>query len=251
MIITITNTKGGVGKTTTAINLAAGLAKRKKQTLLVDLDPQAHATSYFVKPPYERNVGDLIMDKPSMAKRAISPTEDPYLNLVPATQQLTETADLLSGRIRREERLLRALEALKDEYHSIILDCPPALGWLAFNAVMAADLIIVPLQPGAGNISGLQSLLDAAMKLRQSPTVPYRILITMFDVRTTRTNSIFEELLEEHRKRLLKTIIFKSESLNQANLVGKPVSQYLPHSRGAFDYESLCDEILRLRVKPR
>jgi chromosome partitioning protein len=251
MIITITNTKGGVGKTTTAVNVAEGLARRKRPTLLVDLDPQAHATSYFVKPPYDKDVGDLIMDKPSLAKRTVSSSDDPYLSLVPATRQLTETADLLAGRFRREERLFRALETFRDDYPWIILDCPPALGWLAYNGIVAADLIIVPLQPGAGNISGLQSLLEAAQKLRKEDNIPYRILITMFDVRTTRTNMIFEGLLEEHRRRLLKTIIFKSESLNQANLVGKPVFQHLPHSRGAFDYEALCDEILRLRIKPR
>lgn len=250
MILTITNTKGGVGKTTTAINLAAGYAGRNRRTLLVDLDPQAHATRCFLREAPEKDVGDFIMEKPSQAYRAITGTDYPDLDIVPAAARVTETSELLSTRIRREERLSRALETLRADYREIILDCPPPLGILTYNAIIAADLLLVPVQPGMGAVNGLDALLEAARELRDEEDVPYRILITMFDIRTSRTNAIFRELLQEHRRRLLDTVIYKTEALNQANLTGKPISKFSPNSMGAFWYDTLCEEIMRLRIRP-
>ena len=251
MILAITNSKGGVGKTTTAVNLSASLAERQRRILLVDLDAQAHATrSLLTEEEPERTVTELLMERPSQANRAVSPSRIPNLDIVPATAQLTETVELLSARIRREERLTRALEPLVGGYRDIVIDCPPTTGILTYNAIIAADLLIIPVQPGAGAVVGLGALTDLAQELRDEDDVPYRILVTMFDVRTTRTNAIVEELLDEHRRRLLKTVISKSESLNQANLAGKPISQFARSSRGWHDYEALCDEILRLRIRP-
>lgn len=248
MILTISNTKGGVGKTTTAVNLAVGFAQRKRRTLLVDLDPQAHATRSFLKDQPDRDVGDFIMDKPSQSARSVFASGIPDLDIIPATAKLTQTSELLSGRIRREERLARALDTQRYDYGEIILDCPPTLGILTYNAVRAADLLLIPVQPGVGAVAGLEALLEVARELRDEENVPYRIFVTMFDVRTTRTNAIVEEFLEEHKRRLLRSTIYKSESLNQANLAGKPVSQFMPNSRGAYDYDELCDELLRLRI---
>lgn len=251
MIIAITNTKGGVGKTTSAINLAAGFAERERRTLLLDLDPQGHATRCFLKSIGERTAGDLIMDRPSQAGRSVYYTDNPSLDIVPATGKLTETAELLSTRIRREERLSRALENLRDKYRDIIIDCPPALGILAYNAIIAADLLLIPVQPGAGAVNGLGTLIESARELRDEENVPYRILVTMLDNRTTRTNTLFEDLLKEHRKKTLDTVISKSESLNQANLAGKTIFKFAGYSQGAMDYDALCEEVLKIRVRTR
>ena len=248
MIIAVTNTKGGVGKTTTTVNLATGLAARNKRTLVVDLDPQGHSTRCFVQGEPDQDVSDLIMEKPSQAARAVVPSDYEHLDVGGATDRLTETAELLQARIRREERLSRALDHVGD-YDYVLLDCPPVLGVLAYNALVAADMLLVPVQPGVGSITGLDTLLESAAELRDEDVsdLSYRILTTMFEIRTTRTNALVEELLEEHRRRLLRTVISKSESLNQANLLGKPVVDYTSSSRGAQEYDALCEEILRLR----
>jgi len=156
---------------------------------------------------------------------------------------------LLSTRIRREERLARALEPIVDGYRDIIIDCPPVLGILAYNAFVAANLLLVPVQPGVGAINGLDALIEAAGELRQEDHVSYRLFWTMFNVRTTRTNAIVEELLEDHQRHVLKSVISKSESLNQANLAGIPITQYASRSRGAQEYYALCDELLTVKVR--
>ena len=248
MIIAVTNAKGGVGKTTTAVNLAAAFANRNRKSLLVDLDPQAHSTRCYLRQQPDRDISDFIMGRPSQAHRAVYSTDYPNVDIVPSSERLGETAELLSTRIRREERLYRALASIAEDYKAIIIDCPPSLSILTYNAINAAHLILVPVQPGVGAVVGLESLIETAQELRDEDNVPYRILVTMLDLRTTHTNAIFEELIDEHRRRLLKTVIHKSEALNQANLAGKPIYSFARSSRGAEDYDALCEELIRLRI---
>jgi chromosome partitioning protein len=249
MIIAVTNTKGGVGKTTTSVNLATGLAARNRRTLIVDLDPQGHSTRCFISEELDRDVSDLIMEKPSQAARSILPTEYESLDIVGATDRLTETAELLQTRIRREERLVKALGHVSDDYDYIIVDCPPVMGVLAYNALVAADTLVIPIQPGVGAIAGLDALLEAAAELRDEEVadLSYRLLSTMYEIRTTRTNAMVEDLLGRHRSKLLRSVISKSESLNQANLAGKPAVAFASSSRGAQEYDALCEEITRMR----
>ena len=189
------------------------------------------------------------MGRPSQATRTVLSTDVPRLDIIPATSALTETAELLATRIRREERLINALAPLSHDYDHIVLDCPPALSILTYNAIAAADLLLIPVQPGAGAVMGLDALLETAKELRDEEEVPYRILTTMFEIRTTRTNALVDELLDKHKRRVLKTVISKSESLNQANLASKPISMFARSSRGALEYDELCADILRLRIK--
>ena len=180
----------------------------------------------------------------------MTPTEYENLHIVAATDRLTETAELLQARIRREERLSRALAAIDNDYDYMILDCPPVLGVLSYNALVAANLLLIPVQPGVGAITGLDNLLRAAAELRDEEVcaLDYRILTTMFEIRTTRTNALVADLLDDHRAKLLRTVISKSESLNQANLAGRPVVAYAASSRGAQEYDALCEEVCRLRI---
>lgn len=245
MIIAIINHKGGVGKTTTAVNLSVALAVGGHATLLVDCDPQAHATRCVLQDEPERTVGDLLMDVPSRARRAISETEYENLDIVGATEELTEKAEWLATRIRREERLTKALNAI-DDYDYVILDAAPTEGILTHNVISAADLLLIPVQTGGGAIEGVKPLLTLANELHDGEDVPYRLLLTMYDARTSVTNNTIAKRLREHRKYVLGTVIGKSEPLNQANLASKPIVDYAPGSRGAAAYDKLARDIIKL-----
>jgi chromosome partitioning protein len=231
------------------------LAGRGKRVLLIDCDAQAHATRCVLPDEArpERTISDLLDDPPSRAHRAVS--ETPYQNLwlVAADDTLTSTTQGLSTRVRREERLCRAVDALEaheafNALDHILIDSAPTESTLTHNVIRAAELLLIPVQTGGGAIEGVEPLLELAAEIHDSDEVPYRLLLTMFDSRTTVTNSEVIGRLRQYKRQVMRIVIPRSEPINQANLTSKPISAHAPGSRGAQAYEALAREVQRIQV---
>ena len=248
MIVCFAAHKGGVGKTTSSINLAAGLARTGSTTLLVDMDPQGHSSiGLGIELEYdEPNVADTLGDQSFALTKAVHPTNIQNLTIVPSNLRLASVAETLYAKFKREERLAKSLARAKDAYDWIIIDCPPALGVLTANAVNASDLIIVPVQMGARSLDGLEDLLDLVHLLKGEDFADWRILLTMYDPRKTITLDIFSERLKPHAANVLATKIHASEALNQAQMAMQDIYAFDPRSRGALNYRALTQELTRL-----
>ena len=244
MILSFSTHKGGTGKTTSSINLAAGLAREGQKTLLVDMDPQGHSTlGLGVELTYdEPNIADVLKDRGCLFQAILRDTHVSNLMLAPSNIRLASVAESLYAKVKREERLQRALAALQE----IVIDCPPALGVLTANALGASDIIIIPCQMGARAFDGLEDLLDLMRVLKDEDFVHWWILLTMIDPRKRVTQEIFEELLRPYQKRVLTTKIFATEALNQAQIAMQDIFRFDAKGRGAQNYEDLTQEILRL-----
>jgi len=247
-IIAIANQKGGVGKTTTAINLGASLAVAEKRTLLVDVDPQGNSTtglgidrSKLRKSLYHVLIGE------SSLKEVLCSSELPFLLLAPATRDLIGAEIELVNAERREWRLKDALVSVQEEFDYILLDCPPSLGLLTLNAMTAADSLLVPLQCEYYALEGLSSLLET-LKLVQkglNPTLSLEgILLTMFDGRNRLSHQVAEEVGRHFADRLLHTVIHRNVRLSESPSHGKPALLYDVHSTGAQSYLELAKEII-------
>lgn len=246
MIISICNQKGGVGKTTTAINLAAAMQEAGKRTLLIDIDPQANATTGVGEhPAAERSVFHVLSGKATVAE-AIRETKF-GLKLLPSHIHLARRVNELEARSYREELLRTALLPVVRDFDFVVVDSPPALNVLSQNAIGTSDWLIIPCKMDRYSLDGLGDLFDTIQEVkRDQQAVKYKILLTMYDARTTRTNAAIEQDICDYieKGRVYKTRIRRSEAINQAHLVGQPVFAFDPASHGAEDYRALTQEIL-------
>ena len=247
-ILGLVNQKGGVGKTTTAINLAACLALQGIKVLLVDCDPQANCSSGmgFQRDDNRRSIYDVLMgDAP--AEQVILPTEIDQLSLLPGSKNLTGANVELATADDRALRLRRALEPIKEDYELVILDCPPALDLLTVNVLAAADTLIVPMQAEYFALEGISELISTLERVRAAynPSLTIEgVLMTMYDDRTNLAQQVTETLREYFKDRLYHTVIPRNVRLAEAPSHGRPVALYDPRSRGTEAYFEMAGEFL-------
>ena len=248
-IISIINQKGGVGKSTTAVNLSAALGEQGKQVLLVDLDPQGNATSGLgiEKSELDNCIYNVLLDDLPI-EEVIIPDVCEGLDLAPATINLAGAEVELVSEIARENRLKDAVGKMRGKYDYIFIDCPPSLGLLTVNSLVAADKLIIPIQTEFYALEGVTKLLESMkrVKNRLNPTLDiFGILLTMYDGRTTLSRQVAAEVRNYFDRQVFETIIPRTVKLSEAPSYGIPITQYDPQGKGAASYTELAKEVIK------
>ena len=247
-IIAITNQKGGVGKTTTAVNLSACLANLGKKVLMVDLDPQGNGTSGLgiVKKPKMKSVYSVLVED-SDIKKCIAKTQMDNLKVLPSTIELAGAEIELVSMVAREFILKNALETVKEEYDYIIIDCPPSLGLLTLNALSASDSILIPIQCEFYALEGLGQLINTVNLIQKklNPKLEIEgILLTMFDSRRNLSAQVVDEVKKHFKNKVYPIMIPRNVRLSEAPSYGQPITVYDENSKGAESYIKLANEVI-------